>query len=190
MGTRHIIKIKVENEIKVQQYGQWDGYPTGQGSKIADFIHNDLQLDQFKDRVKALKFTADAELEKAWVEAGADPKSKFVTMSVSQKMRDLYPHFHRDCGADVLTLIQDGYYIKSDLVERNDKHMRVMTKLGGYEVKSTPKFIGHDGCEYEYLINLDKETVRVKCLYYKKTKTFKFEDFTHEAMEKLKRAWR
>lgn len=34
MGTRHLIKVKYKGEIKVSQYGQWDGYPDGQGLDI------------------------------------------------------------------------------------------------------------------------------------------------------------
>jgi len=31
MGTRHLICAKINNEYKLSQYGQWDGYPSGQG---------------------------------------------------------------------------------------------------------------------------------------------------------------
>ena len=41
MGTRHLIIVKSEGKTKVAQYGQWDGYPTGQGKDIAIFLHSD-----------------------------------------------------------------------------------------------------------------------------------------------------
>ena len=30
MGTRHITAVVSEGQFVVAQYGQWDGYPTGQ----------------------------------------------------------------------------------------------------------------------------------------------------------------
>lgn len=38
MGTRNITRVIVNNQLKVCQYCQWDGYPTAAGNSIADFI--------------------------------------------------------------------------------------------------------------------------------------------------------
>ena len=38
MGTRNITRVVSNNELKVCQYCQWDGYPTGAGRAIAGFI--------------------------------------------------------------------------------------------------------------------------------------------------------
>ena len=39
MGTRNLTLVKdKEGKTKVAQYGQWDGYPEGQGSTILNFI--------------------------------------------------------------------------------------------------------------------------------------------------------
>ena len=38
MGTRNITNVIFDDELKVCQYGQWDGYPTGAGRDIMDFI--------------------------------------------------------------------------------------------------------------------------------------------------------
>jgi hypothetical protein len=38
MGTRHLIKVIYNKETKVAQYGQWDGYPDGQGLTILNFL--------------------------------------------------------------------------------------------------------------------------------------------------------
>lgn len=40
MGTRHLIAAKVDGEYKLAQYGQWDGYPEGQGVAVLDFLVN------------------------------------------------------------------------------------------------------------------------------------------------------
>ena len=39
MGTRHHQKvINKKGELKISQYGQWDGYPSGIGSALAAFL--------------------------------------------------------------------------------------------------------------------------------------------------------
>ena len=38
MGTRHQqMVINQKGEIKLSQYGQWDGYPSGQGKDILTY---------------------------------------------------------------------------------------------------------------------------------------------------------
>ncbi|KAI1759222.1 hypothetical protein GGR53DRAFT_514291 [Hypoxylon sp. FL1150] len=39
MGTRHLICIRINRQWVVAQYGQFDGYPTGQGVRLFDFLH-------------------------------------------------------------------------------------------------------------------------------------------------------
>ena len=36
MGTRHLVAVIHKDEYKVAQYGQWDGYPSGQGDTVLD----------------------------------------------------------------------------------------------------------------------------------------------------------
>jgi len=38
MGTRNITRVISNGQLKVCQYCQWDGYPTGAGADIANFI--------------------------------------------------------------------------------------------------------------------------------------------------------
>lgn len=40
MGTRNITRVKSGGQLKVCQYGQWDGYPTGAGADIIKFIRD------------------------------------------------------------------------------------------------------------------------------------------------------
>ena len=40
-----------KNGIKrIEQYGQWDGYPTGQGVVIVNFIQNEMDLSLFRSK--------------------------------------------------------------------------------------------------------------------------------------------
>lgn len=40
MGTRNLTMVQFNNEIKVAQYGQWDGEPDGQGATVLEFCSN------------------------------------------------------------------------------------------------------------------------------------------------------
>ena len=46
MGTRNLtMVINQKGEKKVAQYGQWDGYPSGVGVSVLNFLKNILLID-------------------------------------------------------------------------------------------------------------------------------------------------
>ena len=45
MGTRHLTCVVKDGDYKVAQYGQWDGYPSGQGIDILTFLREELNRD-------------------------------------------------------------------------------------------------------------------------------------------------
>ena len=52
MGTRNLtMVIDQEGEVKVAQYGQWDGYPSGVGVGIVSFLKNETLFESFKKNV-------------------------------------------------------------------------------------------------------------------------------------------
>ena len=89
MGTRHLISVVLNNEFKVAQYGQWDGYPLGQGNKIVQFVLNNLMtnegLEIFKNKIKECYYINLEEIEE-------------VGEYVPQE-------FDRDTGSEILDLI-------------------------------------------------------------------------------------
>ena len=55
MGTRHITRVIYKEEVIIDQYGQWDGYPTGQGMNVMQFVKEycaDKKLQEFKERLE------------------------------------------------------------------------------------------------------------------------------------------
>lgn len=138
MGTRNLTVVKLRGKTKVAQYGQWDGYPTGQGQEIADFLKT-VDLPTFKKQVAKLGVYTKADIEQAYKEAGANPGDEWVSIEVSERKNEAHPALNRDHGAGILALIQNGVVTKVQLQEdfKND----------------------HLYCEYWYEVDLDKETV-------------------------------
>ena len=48
MGTRHLTVVIKDNEIKLSQYGQWDGYFIYTGVKFLEFVKGKLQSKRKK----------------------------------------------------------------------------------------------------------------------------------------------
>lgn len=160
MGTRHITEVRLGGKLKVSQYGQWDGYPRGQGKTIAAFLAT-VDLPKFKKQVQALKKYTPEAIEQAYLDAGAEKGAQWVSMDVGDKVRAAHPALSRDVGAGILQLIHDGAVtrIVMDTEFKNDTLM----------------------CEYVYTVDLDNETVTVG------TKTYPFSEWTPALMESLER---
>lgn len=98
MGTRHVIAIVQNNEYKLAQYGQWDGYPSGQGLYILNFLR-DSNLDRFAEKVAKCSFLNDEEIAAVNAQAEKDKK--------------MPEHLNRDTGAKILQMIMDSDGLKT-----------------------------------------------------------------------------
>lgn len=144
MGTRHLIAVQIDNEYKVAQYGQWDGYPSSQGVGILQFLRK-ANLTKFAEKVRACKFLTPDEIKARWTECGADFSKNpdgFVSMQISERFANTYPQLSRDTGSDILGLIQNS--------------------KAGLELKNSIGFAADSlFCEYAYVVDLDKGTFEV-----------------------------
>jgi len=143
MGTRHSILVQVNDDYKVANYGQWDGYPSGQGTGILHFLAEEMDLEKFTEAVRHCTEITHERLEEIWLSMGArkDGDSYMMGSNASDKFQLEYPHLHRDCGSDILKMIQDA---------------------GGLELKIDKTFPADSlFCEWAYVIDLDKGTFEV-----------------------------
>lgn len=103
MGTRNLTIVKEDGKYKLAQYGQWDGYPSGQGIRILNFLKN-MDRDLFIKNLNELKVISSEEKEKLY------NKHK-------ENLYKLYPELTRDTVGEILQLIQDGAitYFDDDL---------------------------------------------------------------------------
>jgi len=75
MGTRNLTMVISNGKTKVAQYGQWDGYPSGQGAAILNFFKK-ADLKVFKEKVDTLpKWITQKQLTKMWADVGHDTKT-------------------------------------------------------------------------------------------------------------------
>lgn len=105
MGTRHLIAVFIDGEYKVAQYGQWDGYPEGQGIDVLHFLREKMDKELFKDALRNLSYITTEELGALWKEYGADDEG-FVPLDGADAMKRDHPEFSRDTGAKILEIVQ------------------------------------------------------------------------------------
>lgn len=92
MGTRHLIAVALGGEYKIAQYGQWDGYPSGQGVAILKFLQS-VNLGEFREALTKCRWISEEE-------------DKEIDNLSDWKIR--YPQLSRDCGSDVLNLVLEN----------------------------------------------------------------------------------
>jgi hypothetical protein len=146
MGTRNVTCVVLNDEMKVAQYCQWDGYPSGQGATVWAFLHAlrsgrlaSDNLELFKRRIAALTEVGDEEVAEKWTECGAE--GEWVGMDVVEEFNSKYAHLSRDMGAKVLDGIMKGEIT---------------------EVSLNTEFPGNSlFCEWAYVIDLDNEALEV-----------------------------
>lgn len=141
MGTRHLTMVVLDGQTRVAQYGQWDGYPEGQGNTVLEFLSS-MDRPLFEQKVRASRFATDEEQEAALKEIGVDVGAKgcWLTEEQSEKFNAKFPAFSRDHGAAVLQLICDS---PAGVVLRDSSQFGLESLF----------------CEYAYVIDLDKNVL-------------------------------
>ena len=93
MGTRHHqVVIDKDGNMKIAQYGQWDGYPEGQGIDILNYLRQG-NLEKYQENLSKIpQITEEQEKE-------VDKDKNWPTN---------YPYLSRDCGAKIHQMIEDG----------------------------------------------------------------------------------
>jgi len=88
--------IDKEGVLRVDQYGQWDGYPSGQGLEILSALTamvNTHELDTYVENVEKITQITPEQINE--VDSTPDWPIK-------------YPHLHRDCGYRIHGMIAQG----------------------------------------------------------------------------------
>lgn len=142
MGTRNVIGVYQNGEYKVGQYGQWDGYPSGQGLDVLHYLRDHANLEQFKENVSKCSWVDDEKFATLWEEFGVTRDQEFVSCDISDKFNKKYPQFDRSTEAKILKMIEqsgNGLLLRNSIDFAHDSLM----------------------CEWVYVIDLDKNTFEV-----------------------------
>lgn len=139
MGTRNTTMVISNGATKVAQYGQWDGYPGGQGATALKFLKR-ANLKTFKEKVDSLGVFSDQEIE-----------------ALGDDWKEMYGYLSRDLGADILNAIMFGEYEQSDY-----PNAKKLIKCDIKKVRLDENFPGDSlFCEWCYVVDLDKNTFEV-----------------------------
>lgn len=134
MGTRHLIAIYHEGRYALGQYGQWDGYPSGQGVSLLDALRKPGLMGKVKANLSRLYVPTPAQIAVMDAELRASGKS----------LAQFTPSMSRDTSSDIMEIIAglDG-----------DERLPVRNGIG---------FAGNSlFCEWAYVIDFDKRTFEV-----------------------------
>lgn len=131
MGTRNLTMVVLDGEYRVAQYGQFDGYPSGQGATVLEFLEK-WNRELFLEKLKATRFATSEELGVMQTEFEKQGESWWEEHS----------HISREMAAKILPFVQreePGLVLKNELDFAADSVM----------------------CEYAYLIDLDHDRLEV-----------------------------
>lgn len=149
MGTRNLTMVKVNGEMKVAQYGQWDGYVNYMGLRILSFLKQTMSREysrnKFEEQVSKIQFISDEEIK--LIENFMETlENKGMNASLSHN----FPEFSRDTGCDILAMIGKMN------TKGNGNPIKLINNLDELEA-------GY--IEFGYLINLDEDTFEVYTSY-------------------------
>lgn len=151
MGTRHLTIVRKNNELKVCQYGQWDGYLSGQGKTVYEFCKKPANIEALRQTLDNVVLGAE-HFDSAVIAYDLRVDSHTMT----GKDRYWFECFiSRDVGADILTNII-GYFPKLLPEECNEKIC--LFKYYNYDNLVNYSDVN---IEYTYIIDLDTDRLEV-----------------------------
>ena len=142
MGTRNLTVVFMDGEYRVAQYGQWDGYPEGQGLTCLRFLRDQMNEKEFRENLSHIKYIDARKLQRMWMDYGMDDDGS-IPIKDADRFRAAFPEFSRDTGAEILTMIQNNR-ITSNCLEDS------------LTFASESLF-----CEWAYVVDFDKRTFEV-----------------------------
>lgn len=170
MGTRSLtMVIDQEGVVKVAQYGQWDGYPSGVGSGIVSFLKDKTLFESFKKNLSKVRFLDEKGIDRDFVESydkNTPQRSDEEDRRTPEQQRWFYSFITRDIAEEVLTNIANSNDEQILLMDRRETAMGDSAWV-----------------EWSYIINLKDETLSVhSCIDTPAIKVYKFNEMTTAPM--------
>lgn len=146
MGTRNLTMVISNGETKIAQYGQWDGYPSGQGATVVNFLLNS-DMEKFKQTLERCRFIEKSPRKQKEIEnflAKIDASDGWMNGEQAEKYHKKYPLLTRDNGANILNMVYE---------DDTDK----LIWLNNSEDFAADSLF----CEWAYVIDFDKNTFEI-----------------------------
>ena len=133
-----------KEETKIAQYGQWDGYPEGNGVIILTFLRSKARVKKLTDKLKNVRFATkedEDEVQKFMKSIGC--ADGWMTWEKSALYHNAFPYRSRDIGAAILKMVA------------NSKDKEIV-------LQDSTDFAGDSlFCEWAYVIDLDKRQLEI-----------------------------
>lgn len=160
MGTRNLtMVINKKGELKVAQYGQWDGYPSGQGAVILEFAKDKDKMKRLEQELDNIKFFNKCEDLKEYIKeyderCASYDQVEHKMMPDKRTEADMLWYERtqtRDLGGEILDSI-----ISLDKTKLPKEHNNIIYLFDDSE-------FGQDSlmCEWAYCINF--QTNKLEC---------------------------
>ena len=150
MGTRNLtLVIDKEGQVKVAQYGQWDGYPEGQGATILEFAKDKEKMQKLESVLNKIKFYNECddikdfltEYENRWNNKTQTPEDEYFFNTFDT----------RDLGGEIL----------DSLINYNNEKLPKCFNDNIYLYNDIKFAQDSLFCEWAYCINL--QTNKLQC---------------------------
>jgi hypothetical protein len=145
MGTRHLIAVQSGGEYKIAQYGQWDGYPEGQGVEVLSFLCNSDYVAKLKANLANVRFV-DKEKDKDFIEAydkNTPNWSNEPDNRTQEQVRWFDTYISRNIGSRILENIAQS--ADKEIIIRNSINFAADSLM----------------CEYAYIVDFDADTFEI-----------------------------
>ena len=96
MGTRNLTIVYCGGKPVVAQYGQYDGYPSGQGATALAFarrLDSSARRAVFRAKLERTRFVTDAELDDMYRSVGVE--DEWLTAEQARECNRRWPFFNR-----------------------------------------------------------------------------------------------
>ena len=142
MGTRNLTAVKINGEYKIAQYGQWDGYPSGQGATAVKFLRSERNRNKLKKALTKVRWVTEQELSDGMKKLGLN-EDGWMTMEEAARWKALFPYLTRDHCAEILEIVATS----------KDKDIPLQNSLS---------FVADSlFCEWCYVVDFDTNTFEV-----------------------------
>jgi len=167
MGTRNLTKvIDKDGTLRVAQYGQWDGYPDGQGKSMLAFISEYGMLETIEKSLAKCRWIDQKQIDTLYF--------RYENLTDFEELRNgmnglsiAFPSISRDTATDILKVI----VYSNEYVELSDE--------SSFE---------NDGLFCEGVYTLNYQTREFISWFNGDTITFKFDELPSE--EAYLNAWK